>query len=218
MCFKNLPIEFDAQGNASLKEGVANPYTYQTTSLADNEDKLKELLARNGYIKNVDFELADAENLPFEDACFDLVTCRIAPHHFPDTFRFVQEAARVLKPGGLLLVQDHLLPDDQDAALYVDAFEKLRDPSHNRAFPEYEWRGMFLDGGLTIEHTEQLVKRHEFVTWAERQGCTPETIEKLTVLLKQAPEIAAAWMDATAIGTPDATFVNHHIIIAGRKS
>ena len=56
MCFKNLPIEFDAQGNAFLKEGVANPYTYQTTSLADSEDKIKELLARNGFIKNVDFD------------------------------------------------------------------------------------------------------------------------------------------------------------------
>jgi hydrogenase large subunit len=56
MCFKNLPIEFDAQGNAFLKEGVANPYTYETTSLADSEDKIKELLARNGYIKNVDFD------------------------------------------------------------------------------------------------------------------------------------------------------------------
>ncbi len=56
MCFKNLPVEFDEQGNAYLKEGVANPYAYKTVSLADNEDKMKELLARNGFIKNVDFD------------------------------------------------------------------------------------------------------------------------------------------------------------------
>ncbi len=56
MCFKNLPIEFDAQGNAYLREGVANPYSYETKSLADSEDKIKELLSRNGYIKNVDFD------------------------------------------------------------------------------------------------------------------------------------------------------------------
>ncbi|MCE7988156.1 MAG: cytochrome C [Caldilinea sp. CFX5] len=56
MCFKNLPIEFDAQGNAHLREGVANPYSYEVRSLADNEDKIKELLARNGFIKNVDFD------------------------------------------------------------------------------------------------------------------------------------------------------------------
>jgi len=56
MCFKNLPIEFDTQGNATLKEGVADPYSYKTTSLGEEQDKLKELLGRNGFIKNVDFD------------------------------------------------------------------------------------------------------------------------------------------------------------------
>ncbi len=56
MCFKNLPVEFDEQGNAYLKEGVANPYSYTSTSLADSEDKIRELLAANGYIKSVDFD------------------------------------------------------------------------------------------------------------------------------------------------------------------
>lgn len=56
MCFKNLPIEFDDQGNAYLKEGVANPYAYDTVSLAPEQDRLKELLARNGFIKNVDYD------------------------------------------------------------------------------------------------------------------------------------------------------------------
>ena len=64
-------------------------------------------------VTNVAFEPADAEDLPFEDPVFDLVTCRIAPHHFPDCARFVQEGSRVLKPGGQLLVQDHLLPEHQ---------------------------------------------------------------------------------------------------------
>jgi hypothetical protein len=55
----------------------------------------------------------------------------------------------VLKPGRLPLVQDHALPDDKQAVRYVDRFEKLRDPSHNRAYDEGEWRGMFRDAGLT---------------------------------------------------------------------
>ncbi len=56
MCFKNLPIEFDAQGNAFLKEGVANPYSYEVVDLGKNEDKLKDLLGKNGFIKNVDYD------------------------------------------------------------------------------------------------------------------------------------------------------------------
>ncbi len=46
---------------------------------------------------------ADAEALPFTDASFDIVACRIAQHHFPDVFKFVRECARVLRPGGALL-------------------------------------------------------------------------------------------------------------------
>ncbi len=56
MCFKNLPVEFDEHGNAYLKEGVADPYSYQTKSLGPEQDKLKELLARNGFIKEVDYD------------------------------------------------------------------------------------------------------------------------------------------------------------------
>jgi ubiquinone/menaquinone biosynthesis C-methylase UbiE len=127
---------------------------------------------------NVDFLTSDAENLPFAANMFDLVTCRIAPHHFPDCFRFVQECARVLKSGGRLLVEDHLVPEDDRAARYIDAFERLRDPSHHRIYADYEWRGMFLDAGLTVESSEMLVKSGEkLVPWARRQGCSPEIIQ-----------------------------------------
>ena len=61
---------------------------------------------------NAAFTAADAEALPFADEAFDLLTCRIAPHHFPDVFAFVRECARVLKPGGRLVVQDLTVPDD----------------------------------------------------------------------------------------------------------
>jgi ubiquinone/menaquinone biosynthesis C-methylase UbiE len=169
-------------------------------------------------IANVDFQLADAEQLPFEDSRFDLVTCRIAPHHFPDAPRFVREAARVLQPGGLLLVQDQVAPEDHVAKCYTNTFEQLRDPSHNRVFTHAEWVGMFQEAGLTVEHTEQLVKRHDLLHWAEMQGCTPFDIEQLQVLLQVAPPLAAGWLQAEGAGTPGASFANHHLIIAGRKS
>jgi hypothetical protein len=115
----------------------------------------------------------------------------------------------------MLLVQDHVLPEDQPAARYVDAFERLRDPSHNRAFAESEWVGMFRDAGLTAIHTEQVVKQHNFVKWAERQDCTPEVTAQLIAQLLDAPPLVAAWMQPRDVGTSQATFVNHHILIAG---
>jgi ubiquinone/menaquinone biosynthesis C-methylase UbiE len=161
--------------------------------------------------ENVTFGLADAEDLPFEDESFDLVTCRIAPHHFPNCAHFVREARRVLKgakpasgePGGCLLVQDN--------------FERQRDPSHNRAYAESEWLAMFQEAGLKVVHTEQILKVHKFITWAERQGCTPEVMDRLIGMIDQAPSSVVEWMQPQGFGTTEAVFVDHHILIAGSR-
>lgn len=168
-------------------------------------------------VSNVSFAGADAENLPFADASFEVVTCRIAPHHFPDAFRFVQEAARVLKPGGLLTVQDHLAPDVTRAAAYIDAFNRLRDPSHQRAFNEWEWRGMLLDSGLDVTHVEQTRQSSLLGPWAERQGCAPQTVEYLRIMLAQAPQAVANWIRPRHVLSLDAAFDHVYILITGQK-
>ena len=176
-----------------------------------------QVFITNQGIKNIEFKPADAENLPFDDETFDLVTCRIAPHHFPDCAQFVQEGARVLKPEGLLLVQDHLLPEDETAVRYVDDFERLRDPSHNRAYSQAEWLDMFTAAGFDVQHTEKVIKRHDFIAWTERQGCSSEIIKQLRELLTNAPKIATDWLMVENIMSAQASFANHHLLILGRK-
>jgi hydrogenase large subunit len=56
MCFENLPIEFDEQGNARLKAGVKNPYDYQVRTPDEREARLKHIAARNGQLADVDFD------------------------------------------------------------------------------------------------------------------------------------------------------------------
>lgn len=52
---------------------------------------------------------ADACAQPFPDRAFDHAVCVEAMFHFPSRARFLMEAARVLRPGGMLLVTDILL-------------------------------------------------------------------------------------------------------------
>jgi hydrogenase large subunit len=62
MCFKNLPIEFDEQGQARLMEGVADPYSVQTArpevdmTDEEREAKIQELMARQGHIKDLNMD------------------------------------------------------------------------------------------------------------------------------------------------------------------
>lgn len=181
-------------------------------------EKARRFIVEERGVDNVSFEQADAENLPFEDDRFDLVTCRIAPHHFPDAPRFVMECARVLKAGAVFMLQDHVLPDDRGAARIVDRFERLRDPSHHRAFAEAEWIAMFRRAGFAIEHSEHYLKRHDFIHWARRQGNDDAAIAELIQILRDAPQITREWMDPQNWGGAKATFLNRHILIRGRVS
>jgi len=58
--------------------------------------------------RTVDLREADAQALPFPDACFDTVVCTFSLCAIPDERRAVSEMTRVLRPGGLLLLADHI--------------------------------------------------------------------------------------------------------------
>jgi ubiquinone/menaquinone biosynthesis C-methylase UbiE len=136
-------------------------------------------LAAERKIANMSFADVRAEALPFADATFDLVTCRIAPHHFEDVRGFVRESARVLREGGVFGLVDNVSPDPSmmkgDAAtlaavaIEYNALEKRRDPSHVRALTLAEWRNLVAAAGLTERHVELLDKAMAFGPWADQQ-------------------------------------------------
>jgi len=68
------------------------------------------------------WEVGDATSLPFSDAAFDRVFCVEAMFHFASRRRFFTEAARVLKPGGVLAGTDILISSSARAARFpIDA-------------------------------------------------------------------------------------------------
>lgn len=170
-------------------------------------------VAQEKGITNVSFKEADAEALPFADASFDLVTCRIAPHHFPTVQRFIQEAARVLRPGGILAVVDNVVPDGA-AGQYVNDFEKLRDPSHFRCLELAEWVEGFQQAGFTVSNQETAWKEMTFNDWALRMGATAEIIARLRTMLLDAPAAVTEFLQPRQTAD-DIVFYLQEAIVVG---
>ncbi|RNA69934.1 class I SAM-dependent methyltransferase [Alteribacter keqinensis] len=129
--------------------------------------------------KNISFVIADAEELPFLDGTFDVVTCRIAPHHFPNPNAFVREVARVLKPGGAFLMIDNVVPEDHQLAEFMNTMEQLRDTSHNRCLSVNEWRMLFSSSGLEELQSNLFKKTYTFPAWVERTTESEEQIRSV---------------------------------------
>ncbi|MGH2517044.1 MAG: class I SAM-dependent methyltransferase, partial [Ktedonobacterales bacterium] len=125
-------------------------------------------------IGNVEYVVADAERLPFLDESFDLVTVRIAPHHYADIRAAVAEMARVLVAGGRLVLVDNIAPEEPTLDATVNAWEKRRDPSHVRAYTATEWREFLAGAGLHITDEEVRSKTHPFAGWVERMRMPDE--------------------------------------------
>ncbi|TMF63708.1 MAG: class I SAM-dependent methyltransferase [Chloroflexi bacterium] len=89
------------------------------------------VLGRAG-VTNALLVQADATALPIASRSTDVVTSRLAAHHFVDAARSFRQIARILRPGGLFVLVDNFAPDDPDLARFINEIETLRDASHVR--------------------------------------------------------------------------------------
>ncbi|RYG19972.1 methyltransferase domain-containing protein [bacterium] len=126
----------------------------------------------------IDFVEGSAENLPFPDASFDLVTVRHAPHHFHDVPQFLREVRRVLAPGGRFVMSDGTSPT-VEASAWFDRWQRLRDPSHFYSRTVEEWQMLADDADFVWQRHTIVPYRLEFDWWTKQSGCSPETVATL---------------------------------------
>jgi ubiquinone/menaquinone biosynthesis C-methylase UbiE len=150
---------------------------------------VRDEAAKRGHA-NIRTSYAKAEALPFEDGSFDLVTCRIAPHHFDSIADFLDQVARVLVADGVFAVVDNVVPPGS-VGDYVNAFERFRDPSHLRAWTMEEWRAALAAHGFAVAHEERIYKQMDFDFWAGRHDATMQALLR-AMLAQTTPEVAAA--------------------------
>lgn len=80
-------------------------------------DRAAEMLPASDRVR---WKLADAQDLPFDDAEFDAVMCQFGVMFFPDRPRAYAEAHRVLRPGGRFVLASWGRIEDNAATLAVE--------------------------------------------------------------------------------------------------
>lgn len=108
-------------------------------------EQARQLAMRRG-LTNVNWQHGNIESLPFPDNSFSVVVSRYAFHHFLDPGAVLAEMTRVCEPGGRVLIVDGTpAPEKADA---YNNFERLFDPSHNRALTLDEFKKLFAEADL----------------------------------------------------------------------
>lgn len=136
-------------------------------------ESAKKFITSNGHT-NVSFIQGDALNVPFPNQSFGTVTCRIAPHHFPNVNQFIKEVFRVLKDKGLFILVDNVAPELDEYDHFYNFVEKKRDPSHVRAYKKSEWIAYLEKEGFTVQTFSTFKKTFNFDVWCEMMD-VPQT-------------------------------------------
>jgi len=167
-------------------------------------------------LDNLAWVQGDGGMLPMRDGTFDLITCRVALHHFPDQAGAIADWARVLKPGGRLVLVDNIGPDNPAANQYVNTFETIRDPSHGWVYPLYSLIDFVQGTGLVVEHSERLTKPMAFYPWMERMQVNSADQQRLTNMLWESSGPAQSFLSPHGAGDETTFNLREGIIRAGK--
>lgn len=126
-----------------------------------------------GVITRVRLAHVDAKVLPYRDGTFDVVMSNSIVHHIPEPASVIAEAARVLKPGGLIFFRDLLRPASSDEVTRLvqtyaggcnEHQRAMFEASLNAALTLEEVRAVISPLGFNDDSVQQTSDRHW--TWA----------------------------------------------------
>ncbi len=167
-------------------------------------------------LKNVRFELGKAEDLPFEKETFDGIVTRLTIHHFPDPRRVMDEAVRVTRRNGKIVVADVVSSENDEEAGLHNALETLRDPTHVRMFSPSQMLELVKSAGLRITSTVTWEMKRDYDEWI-RITNAPERVKPLhTVMVTLAKAGIHAGINLHFNGRTVA-FTHRWLLITGEK-
>jgi ubiquinone/menaquinone biosynthesis C-methylase UbiE len=173
-----------------------------------------EKLCAAQAVHNVSFQLADVHRLPFPEEAFDLITSRLAPHHFSDIGQALREMKRVLRPGGRLVINDRSVPEDDFVDACMNELDRYHDESHVRQYRPSQWRRLLIEAGFAVEMIEPYTKHRPLTSLTE--GVAEENVRKIQAVLDHLTPAQREAMNVKEVnGQPH---LNHwYLLISARK-
>ncbi len=158
-------------------------------------------LAAEQGMTNIAYVEAAADALPFDDASLDVAISRFSVHHWPDPPAALWEIARVLRPGGRLVIVDLVAPETTQLDSFLNAVEVLRDPTHGRSLRASDWRAALAHAGLAGGIVREWRFRHDTEHWVSRTEPPAWRADAVRQLLREAPTGARAAFEIAPDGS-----------------
>jgi SAM-dependent methyltransferase len=216
-----LATEHDGERVVDVGTGVGHTLRRVAPSFrsAVGVDATREMLEAGvgvlagGGVKNALLVQADATALPIASGSADVVTSRLAAHHFADAAAAFREIARILRPAGLFVLVDNYAPDEPARDRFINEVETLRDPSHVRNHTVAGWRELLERAGLrTMVDSDTSVTKLTTENWLERSQTPPDRAEEVRRRLRTASPAAAEAFQITPT-----TFAVRKLILVGHR-
>jgi ubiquinone/menaquinone biosynthesis C-methylase UbiE len=159
----------------------------------------------------IDTCLGAAEVLPFESNTFGLIVTRYSAHHWASVPRALSECARVVAPGGRMVVIDVIAPEDPLFDTSLQVIEFLRDASHVRDYRASEWATMYKAAGFGEPSITTWKLSIDFKDWIARIGTPPDRVAALESVFSELPSEARKYFQVS----PERSFITDSAWIEG---
>jgi len=107
--------------------------------------------ARKGYNPpNLSYEQVDATDLPYSNACFDVVIISNALHIIPSSEDVLSEIKRVLKPGGVLIAPNFIHSSKNKRSEFLSRLLGLFGVDFAKYWSEREYRDFLISNGFKV--------------------------------------------------------------------
>ena len=173
-------------------------------------------LAGEGLARGAHFVLALCERAPLPDGAVDCAVCRNTFHHLAAPGEVFGEMARVVRPGGHVILMDHCYPDDAAGRARIEEIDRVREPAMVRILSLKDMRALFAERGLEVVRAESMSRRDSFENWMAGAGTEAASVPLVRAGVERLRDEGGSWMAPEGEGAA-LTVLRWDALVVGRK-